>query len=285
MPSYGCVVLTEGGRPEDLARALNSLLGQRGVDLDVVVVGNGWEPEGLPARVRSVALRENLGAPAGRNAGVAAAGGELLFFMDDDARLADDDALTRIAEKFAAEPDLGAVQLRLADPGGRPGLDHWVPRLRVGDPTRSSEVVAVCEGAVAMRRRAFEQASGWPEAFFLHHEGIDLAWRIWDAGYRVWYAGDIVAFHPARTTKVHSDIPYFGVRNRVWLARRLPLPLAAAHVAVWLALTAARLRSASETRAAWRGFRDGLRRPPGERRPLSWRTVWRMTRAGRPPII
>jgi GT2 family glycosyltransferase len=284
--AFGCIVLTEGRRPDDLAAALDSLIRQRGVDVDVVVVGNGWTPTGLPAEVRSVSLAENLGAAKGRNAGVAEAHGELLFFMDDDARLADDDALSRIAAMFASEPDLGAVQLRLADPDGLPGLRHWVPRLRVGDRTRSSEIVAMCEGAVAVRRSVFEQAGAWPEPFFLHHEGVDLGWRIWDAGYRMWYAGDVVAFHTARQVKLHGDIHYLGSRNRVWLARRrLPLPLATAHVAVWFALTAARLRSAGDARASLRGFRDGLREPPGERRPLRWRTVWRMTRAGRPPII
>jgi hypothetical protein len=34
-----------------------------------------------------------------------------------------------------------------------------------------------------------------------------------------------------------------------------------------------------------RGYREGLREPCGPRRPLRWRTLWRMTLAGRPPVI
>ena len=60
----GCVVLTQGRRPAELAAALDSLRAQTGVELDIVVVGNGWEPEGLD--VRSVALAEDRGIPAGR---------------------------------------------------------------------------------------------------------------------------------------------------------------------------------------------------------------------------
>ena len=37
--------------------------------------------------------------------------------------------------------------------------------------------------------------------------------------------------------------------------------------------------------AAWRGYRDGLRGPAGRRKPLRARTLWRMTRLGRPPVI
>jgi GT2 family glycosyltransferase len=285
-PSYGCVVLTQGRRPEDLRRSVQSVLGQRGVDVDVVVVGNGWDPQGLLPSARALALVENVGAAAGRNAGVPHVKGDFLLFLDDDATLVDDDALERIARMFTAAPELGAVQPRVVDPSGRAAPRQWVPRLRVGDRTRSSDVAAVWEGAVVVRRQAFERAGGWPAPFFYFHEGIDLAWRIWDAGYRVRYAGDVVAFHPAPSAKRHDYFHYLSSRNRVWLARRnLPLPLAAAHVAIWFVRTTAGLRSVQDARELLRGYLDGFREAPGERQPLRWRTVWRMTVAGRPPVI
>ncbi len=69
-PAYGVVVLTMGNRPAELAAGIDSLLAQRDVTLDVVVVGNGWSPSGLPAGVKTCGLPENVGIPAGRNAGV-----------------------------------------------------------------------------------------------------------------------------------------------------------------------------------------------------------------------
>ncbi len=258
-PSYACVVLTEGRRPDDLARALDSLLRQRDVELDVVVVGNGWEPSGLPAEVRAVALPENVAA---------------------------DDALARISGMFAADERLGAVSPRLDDPTGLPAPRHWVPRVRVGDRARSSDVTVLSEGASVIRRRAFEQVGGWPGTFFFFHEGIDLAWRIFDAGYRIWYAGDVVAFHPAPLAPRGGRFRYTAARNRVWLARRnLPLPVATAHLAVWFVRMAGGLRSVDDLEQILRGYRDGFREPPGRRRPLRWRTIWRMTLAGRPPVI
>jgi GT2 family glycosyltransferase len=285
-PSFGCVVLTQGRRPEDLRRGVQSVLCQRGVDVDVVVVGNGWDPQGLLPSARALALVENVGAAAGRNAGVPHVRGEFLLFLDDDASLVEEDALERIARLFTATPELGAVQPRVVDPAGRAAPRQWVPRLRVGNRARSSDVVAVWEGAVVVRRQAFEQAGGWPAPFFYFHEGIDLAWRIWDAGYRVRYAGDVVALHPAPPGKRHDYFHYLSSRNRVWLARRnLPMPLAAAHVAIWFVRTTAGLRSVRDARELLRGYLDGFREPPGDRRPLRWRTVWRMTLAGRPPVI
>jgi GT2 family glycosyltransferase len=283
---FGCVLLTMGRRPDDLRRALDSLLAQRGVELDVVVVGNDWQPAGLPDGVRGVGSPENLGIPAGRNLGVPHVAGELLFFLDDDASLASPDALAAVARRFAAAPDLGLLQLRVEARDGGPRSRDWVPRLRVGDPARSSDITVVWEGAVAIRRALFDAVGGWPGDFRFVHEGVDLGWRVMDAGYRVAYAGDIVALHPSPTGTPHGYSFYYGARNRVWLARRhLPLLLAALYVAGFMARTLPRLHSRRDVGEALRGYRDGLRGPAGERRPLSARTLWRMTRAGRPPIM
>jgi glycerol dehydrogenase-like iron-containing ADH family enzyme len=46
-----------------------------------------------------------------------------------------------------------------------------------------------------------------------------------------------------------------------------------------------RERSGTAVRGWLRKFAEGWRMDPGERRPLSARTIWRMTRAGRPPMI
>ncbi len=284
---FGCVLLTMGRRPEALARALGSLLGQEGVEVDIAVVGNTWEPVGLPDGVRAVHSPENVGIPAGRNLGVPAVTGELLFFLDDDASLEAPDALARVARRFADDPRLGMLQLRVAplEAGGALARD-WVPRLRVGDRARSSDITAVWEGAVAMRRSAFEAVGGWPEDFRFVHEGIDLAWRVMDAGWRVAYAGEISALHPSPTGTPHGYSFYYGARNRAWLARRhLPLPLAAVYLANFVLRTLPRLRSAGDAREALRGYRDGLRGKGGERKPLKAGTLWRMTRAGRPPIM
>jgi GT2 family glycosyltransferase len=287
MSSFGAIVLTKGRRPRELAAAVGSLLAQRGVELDVVVVGNGWLPEGLPEGVKTVHLPEDAGIPGGRNAGVPAVAGELLFFLDDDARLPATDVLARVAARFAAEPDAGLLQLRVAP--STPGVPprDWVPRLRVGDPARSSDVTAVWEGAVAMPRAVFEQVGGWPAEFRFAHEGIDLAWRVLDTGARVLYAGDIAATHPVYATAPHDYSAYHGARNRMWLARRhLPLPVAVVYVLAFALRTLPLLyRSRARLREALRGYRDGLRSPCGPRKPLRVNTMWRMTRAGRPPVL
>lgn len=286
-PLVGTVVLTQGRRPAELSAALASVLAQRGVRLDAVVVGNGWRPVDLPPGVRGVHLAENLGIPAGRNAGVDHVRGDYLLFLDDDAQLAGPDFLRSVVAKFEQDPRLGLVQPRVdATTGVAPR--RWIPRLRKGDPRRSSLAFNCWEGAVVVRRAAFEAAGRWADEFGYAHEGIDLAFRLWDTGHRVRYAGDVAALHPPIDPRRHADFDVKNARNRVWVARRnLPWPLSWWYVMSWTLVQLARAARRGEIRTldAWlRGWWAGWRTDPGTRRPMRWSTVWLMTRHGRPPI-
>jgi GT2 family glycosyltransferase len=285
-PRIAAVVLSMGTRPAELQRALTTLLAQQDVELDTVLVGNGWDPVSLPAGVRAVHLPENVGIPEGRNVGAAHAHGDLLFFYDDDAALPSADVLARLAQPFAADPRLAVAQPRGADPTGAPAPRRWVPRLRTADGGRPGEAVVFWEGVCLVRRTAFDEVGRWPGHFWYGHEGIDLAYRLADAGWRIHYCPDVVVHHPATAASRHAVFYRMNARNRVWVARRnLPTPLVPVYLGLWTALTVARVRRRADLRVWFAGFREGVRSDPGPRRPMAWSTVWRLTRAGRPPVL
>jgi GT2 family glycosyltransferase len=285
-PTLSCVLLTMGNRPAELRRAITSVFEQEGADVEVVVVGNGADLPELPDGVVTVRLPENVGIPEGRNHGVRATHGDVVLFLDDDGWYRSTDLARHVRERFAAEPALGALSFRIADPDGGPDQRRHVPRLRVGDSRRSSVVTTFLGGASAVRRTAFEAGGGLPGDFFYAHEETDLAWRIMDAGYTIEYDADAVMYHPAVAPTRHENFYRLNARNRVWLARRnLPWPLAFAYLGTWVALTVLRERDRASLRSWFAGFREGWREDAGPRTPIRWSTAWRMTRAGRPPII
>ena len=110
------------------------------------------------------------------------------------------------------------------------------------------------------------------------------------------YDGEIEVHHPAIQPTRHAEFYRFQARNRVWLARRnLPAPVGVLYVLAWAGV-GGRRSSSSRPSAAIGVARDARRRhesahramtPPTRRwtRPMSWSTIWRMTRAGHPPII
>jgi GT2 family glycosyltransferase len=276
-----------GNRPVELKRAVDSALSQKDVEVEVVLVGNGADIPGTWGdAVKVVRLPENVGIPAGRNRGVEASSGELILFLDDDGWYESTDLGAHLRDRFTADPKLGIVSFRVRDPEGGPGERRHVPRLRAGDPMRSSEVTTFLGGACAVRRAVFDAAGGLPEDFFYAHEETDLAWQALNAGYHIVYDAECVMFHPAVAPTRHAMFYRLNARNRVWLARRnLPWPVALTYLAVWIGMTVARERKLASLRPWFGGFREGWRKPAGPRRPISWRTVWRMTRLGRPPVI
>ncbi len=286
LTTMAAVVLSMGDRPAELATALDTLLAQEGVDLDIVVVGNGWRPEGLPERVRTVHLEENVGIPEGRNIGAREGRGDILFFYDDDACLPTTDVLSRLATEFSLDDRVAVVQPRGADPDGKPAPRRWVPRLRTREGGAPGEVAVFWEGVCAIRRTAFDAVGGWPGQFWYGHEGIDLAFRLMDAGWVLRYRPDVVVHHPATAPTRHAVYYRMNARNRVWVAKRnLPHPLAEVYVAVWSAITVARVRDRDKLTVWFAGLREGVREDAGSRSPMSWATVARLTRAGRPPVL
>lgn len=286
-PSVGVVVLSMGNRPVELTEAIRTVQMQEGVDLDIVVVGNGWRPEGLPTGVRSVYEAENTGIPEGRNIGAAEVIGEFLFFFDDDATIPEPDVLARLAAKIQEADDIALCQPGLTDPETGEAPRRWVPRLRVKPGEfQGGQVATFSEGVVMIRRSAFVQVGGWPGRFFFGHEGIDLAWRLMDAGWRLWYAPEIPVNHPYTEAARHAVYYRTNARNRVWVAKRnLPAPLVPVYLGTWTALTLARVHDREALKVWFRGFGEGVRTDAGERLPISWRTVRALTKAGRPPII
>jgi GT2 family glycosyltransferase len=284
-----CVILTMGNRPAELDRAVASTaaLSQAAAGgVDVVVVGNGADLPPLPAGVTAIRLPHNVGVAAGRNAGADACSGDVVLFLDDDGWFPDPDLGEHVTSRFAADPGLAVLSLRVVDPDGGPGVRWHVPRLRAGDPGRSSVVTTFAGGACAIRRSAFQEAGGLPALFFYGHEETDLAWRLLELGYRLEYDAAARMCHPAVPNARHATWHRLDGRNRVLLARRnLPWPLAGVYLLDWLLLTMARERSAGALRAWLSGFVEGWRMDPGGRHPISARTAWRMTRAGRPPLL
>jgi len=287
-PSFACVVLTQGNRADQLRAAVSSILGQVNVTVDVVVVGNGWKPVGLARGTKTVYIKENLGIPAGRNAGVNQVEGDLLFFLDDDVILQDENTLEKVYEKFKSDKKLALVQPQPQDPNGLPTPRRWIPRLNTKNPNRSSAMFALWEGATTVRRDVFEKVGSWPYEFFYGHEGIDLVWRIWDAGYKCLYAADVVVTHPAIEPSTRHKIYYHHqARNRVILARKnLPRIISAIYLFNWKLISFLRFRFDKEGYNEFKlGWKDGKNFELVSVNKISWFTILKMTCYLRPPII
>ncbi|WP_181801270.1 glycosyltransferase family 2 protein [Streptomyces shenzhenensis] len=294
-PRLAVAVVTMGNRPGEVDALLRSVAKQDLAPARIVIVGNGCRlPEfarrlDLPGEVTTVEVEDNLGCPGGRNVALAALRAfgdvDVVVELDDDGLLVDVEVFRQVRDLFAADPRLGIVGFRIADEHGVTQRRH-VPRAGNADPMRGGYVTGFLGGGHALRMDMLAETGDWPAEFFFAHEETDLAWRAADAGWKIRYAPELLLQHPRTSPARHAVYFRVTARNRVWLTRRrLPLPLIPVHLGVWILITLLRTRSTGGLRAWFAGFAEGLREPAGERRPMRWRTVWQLTRLGRPPVI
>ncbi|MBW8799404.1 MAG: glycosyltransferase [Streptomyces sp.] len=295
VPRLGVAVVTMGNRPDEVDALLRSVAKQDLAPARIVIVGNGCRlPEfarrlDLPGEVTTLDVEDNLGCPGGRNVALAALRAfgdvDVVVELDDDGLLVDVEVFRQVRDLFAADPRLGIVGFRIADERGVTQRRH-VPRVGNADPMRGGYVTGFLGGGHALRMAMLAETGDWPAEFFFAHEETDLAWRAADAGWRILYAPELLLQHPRTSPARHAVYFRVTARNRVWLTRRrLPLPLIPVHLGVWILITLLRTRSTGGLRAWFAGFAEGFREPAGERRPMRWRTVWRLTRLGRPPVV
>lgn len=191
---------------------------------ELLLVDNGGDLQLDEAPGRRV-LRpgRNLGFAGGSNLGARAATGELLLFLNPDARPVDD-AYARLLAGFEAQPAAAGLVPRLLSPDGAPQarwqlrplpgalalLAHaffWNPtRGPRAEPAAGTPVAQPAAAALALRRSAFERVGGFDEGFHpAWFEDVDLARRLAAAGLPLLY-------HPAAafTHRIGSSLATLG---------------------------------------------------------------------------
>jgi GT2 family glycosyltransferase len=268
------------GRPREVAEAVASTASEpfdERIQLD-----QGTEPPlPVPPGVRGIRSERNLGISGGRNALAAAAGSDLLLFLDDDAVLRPG-SVEAVKAAFASDPGLGAVALRIERPGGR--LEGFEQPFRRGrtPPAEPARCAYFIGAGFAVRRDVYHAVGGSDERLVYGADEIQLSLRLAAAGWSCLYLPSAVVEHrPAAAGRLPSASKAgVHLHNRVLMARTsLPAPIAALHVGVWAMLTLREALSAGGVREWWSRFERALRAPV-QRRPMSWRQAVRAQRLG-----
>jgi len=127
------VVIPTHGRPQWVVCAVESALRQSYASLEVIVVVDGPDPQTVcllesiqDRRLRWIVLEENAGGSKARNAGVQAARGEWVAFLDDDDQWLTEKLKMQMAAAVAMDVPCPIVSSRLL--AHSPGGDKILPR-------------------------------------------------------------------------------------------------------------------------------------------------------------
>lgn len=218
---------------------------------EIIVVDNGShlpEAETIQARYAhsltsgnppvKVVHNINNGFAGGNNAGLKAAGGDYLFFINNDTLIKTPILATLVRRiecnpqrtggvspmlKFAARPDilqyagftpLSPITLRNAAIGF---MQPDSPCFRI-----PCETASLHGAAMLVSRQALQDAGPMTEVYFLFYEELDWSAQIRKAGYRLWYEPAAIVYHKeGMTARRGSPMREFYLsRARVLFARR-----------------------------------------------------------------
>jgi glycosyltransferase involved in cell wall biosynthesis len=202
------IVIPTRGRPAYLDVSLASIVPQaHAAGAEIIVVTDGTEPPSAAVArrhsVRLIELPRQSGANAARNAGVTAARGELVIFIDDDIE-APAGWLRAYLSGEAAAPDRdvfgGPIRARLEGGGprscGREPAPITTLELGAGD----RDVGLVWSANMAVRRRALEQVGPFDEQLVGCGEEEDWLLRHAARGGRVRYLAAAAVEHRRTAT-------------------------------------------------------------------------------------
>jgi glycosyltransferase involved in cell wall biosynthesis/peptidoglycan/xylan/chitin deacetylase (PgdA/CDA1 family) len=232
------IVIPTHQRREIVQRTLRAVSNQEHDDFEVIVVIDG-STDGTADALRklnvpfplTVLEQPTRGAAAARNAGAAAASGEVLLFLDDDmeahpALLTEHDRSLR----RGAELVLGDLPLHPDSPANvlSAGVESWARSRRerlAADPNRVP-LEDLLTGQMSIPRQTFERIGGFDADFTRGglFGGEDL-----DFGYRVLKAGCGVEFNPGAVSYQYFDVDPGDFLRREYQAGRSAQELALKH--------------------------------------------------------
>lgn len=209
------IIIPAYNRADLLPAAIESVLAQDYPDVEIIVADDGSTDNTLSmlerrfgAKIKVLKLAHS-GLPAvARNAGVRAAKGEFIAFLDSDDRWLPG-KLRRQMEIMESEPSIGLVSCDAFIE--RPGQQGEMPRFFAGRPEMRGRLLRelmrenfVITSTALVRRAVLEKAGEFCEEPRMFHEDYDLWLRI-ACECDVAYVGEALAVYRDEPTSIRSE--------------------------------------------------------------------------------
>ena len=235
------VVVVNWNRKDFLRACLESLARQTGVEFETIVVDNGSADGSAELAesefgARVIRNRENRGFCAANNQGIAAARGEFVALLNNDAE-AEPGWLAALLRACARAADVGMAASKVLvweDPSRIDKVGHLIypdgqnrgrgsGAVDGGQFDREEEVLWPDGCAALYRKEMLDHIGGFDEDFFAYGDDAELGLRARIAGWKCWYAPEAVVRHHRGSTLGKDSVRRLVLieRNRLLLALKL----------------------------------------------------------------
>lgn len=219
------IVIPSYNRRDLVLALLRDVYAQEAADFEVIVVDDRSPDDSVEAirrefpQTRVLVNEKNSGPAVARNRGVLAAKGEFIVGFDSDVTLPDRQLLKKIADAFQAEPAVACLALRILKPDGHSDdVERWCHPLPLAAADHPFLTSYFSGTAYAMRREPMIRAGLYPEIFYMHHEEVELAFRLLDQGDSIRHCPDLSVLHHASPISARGYVEtFYHPRNQILL--------------------------------------------------------------------
>ena len=195
-PPMVSIVIPAYNAERTMGRLLDSLMGLDYPDYEIIAVNDGsTDRTGKVIRGYPVQLidQPNRGASAARAAGLRAAKGEIVAYVDSDVEVTEN-WLQRLVKPLE-DPEVGATTGRTLFLRNET-CTSWMRSLDIERRNaRRGEKTRLANGPnCAFRRTALLEVGGFDPRWY-HAEDTEVSYRLWDRGYIIRYVSDAVVHH------------------------------------------------------------------------------------------
>ncbi len=228
------VAILSWNRKGALRTALQSVMKQSIFPAIEVVIVDNCSTDGTREMLRAefswvqlVERKENSGLAEGRNILVRLANAPLIFWMDDDCELVEQDCLEQLVSEMEIHPEYAVIYARIMETG----VGHYYAPADV-----SMEQVELwhfypatySSGGTCVRKQQFLDLGGYDGDFFRMNVENAFSYRVFQAGCAICYYPAVTIIHrPHAFGRNVRVISFYNTRNKllgIW--RYLPLPAA-----------------------------------------------------------
>lgn len=292
------VVIPAYNRRDSVLQLLADVHRQEGVTFEVIVVDD-CSPDDTVAAITAkfpgvkLLLNKTNGGPAvSRNRGIREARGEYIVGIDSDVTIPDVTLFRRIVATFGHYPQATVLALRvLIGHSQTDDAPRWCHPFPIEPYAHQWVWTDYFSGTgYASRRATMVQAGLFPEILYMHHEEVESAYRMLDAGGRILHCPDLsLQHHPHPVANRNRISIYFHPRNQVLLAAGIyPWPKAVVHLVPRTAYQMYKSIRNAHFGSYLSAIRDALKLLPArlrQRQPLKWATLRVIKDLRRTPMV
>lgn len=197
-------------------RCIHSLLQQRGVHLEIIVVDNASGDGSVtrlqiafPTQVKLIASDENLGFGRANNLAFKYAQGEYLLIINPDVQFVGDNNLAQMICGFNQQTNIGVLGPDIIEPrrNNRVLPKKTYPlqhKIKADFSDLTGQYAWILGACMLFPRHVYEAVGGFDEDFFLYGEDADICLRIRQAGFAVHWFPDVKVEHWAGASEANA---------------------------------------------------------------------------------